>query len=52
MVQKVIKENPQAVADYKAGKQNAIGYLTGQVVRASQDRANPQEIYKLLQSEL
>jgi aspartyl-tRNA(Asn)/glutamyl-tRNA(Gln) amidotransferase subunit B len=37
----VIKENPQAVADFKAGKAQAVKFMVGQLMRLSKGRANP-----------
>ncbi len=37
----VINENPQAVADYKAGKAQAVSFMVGQLMRLSKGRANP-----------
>ncbi len=48
MVEKVVLENPQSVADYKAGKDKAIGFLVGQIMKESKGKANPQIINKLL----
>jgi aspartyl-tRNA(Asn)/glutamyl-tRNA(Gln) amidotransferase subunit B len=48
MVQKVLDDNPQSVADYKAGKEKAIGFLVGQTMKASRGKANPQVINKIL----
>ncbi len=39
---KVISMNEKSVADYKAGKLNAIGFLVGQAMRESKGQANPQ----------
>ena len=41
IVQKVISENPDSVTDYKAGKDRAIKYLMGQVMKESKGSANP-----------
>lgn len=41
IVDDVIKNNAKAVADYKAGKSNAFGFLMGQVMKASRGKANP-----------
>lgn len=41
LVSRVIAENSQSVADYKAGKDRALGYIVGQVMKASQGKANP-----------
>jgi aspartyl-tRNA(Asn)/glutamyl-tRNA(Gln) amidotransferase subunit B len=39
-VEDVIAANPQAVADYRAGKTQAIGFLVGQVMKATRGQAN------------
>ena len=48
IVEEVIAANPQAVADFKAGKKQAMGFLTGQIMRASKGKANPAAVNKLL----
>jgi aspartyl-tRNA(Asn)/glutamyl-tRNA(Gln) amidotransferase subunit B len=40
VVDQVLSENPGAVADYRAGKSQAIGFLVGQVMRATRGQAN------------
>ncbi len=52
MIQDVMAQNAQSVADYKAGKDKAMGYLVGQVMRVSRGKANPQVINKLLKEAL
>ncbi len=52
LVDEVIAANPQSVADYKAGKGKAMGFLVGQCMKASQGKANPQLINKLLKEAL
>ena len=52
MVDQVIAANPQSVADYQAGKKQAIGFLVGQVMKLSQGKANPGMVNKLLQEKL
>ncbi len=39
-VDEVIAANPDAVADYRAGKQQAVGFLVGQVMKATRGQAN------------
>jgi aspartyl-tRNA(Asn)/glutamyl-tRNA(Gln) amidotransferase subunit B len=41
VVDKVIASNSQAVSDYKAGKQQSLSFLIGQVMKATKGRANP-----------
>ncbi|ASR45978.1 Asp-tRNA(Asn)/Glu-tRNA(Gln) amidotransferase subunit GatB [Paenibacillus kribbensis] len=48
IVEQVVAANPQSVEDYKAGKQKAIGFLVGQVMKESKGKANPGLANKLL----
>jgi aspartyl-tRNA(Asn)/glutamyl-tRNA(Gln) amidotransferase subunit B len=48
-VEKVLADNPQSVADYKAGKKKAIGFLVGQTMKAMQGKADPGMVNRLLQ---
>ena len=48
----VLNKNPEAVADYKKGKQNSLMFLVGQVMAATRGKADPQTIIQLLKSEL
>ena len=47
-----IENNPKAVADYKAGKQQSLKFLMGQVMRATGGRANPKLVIELLEKKL
>ena len=48
-IEKVIADNPQSVADYRAGKKKAIGFLVGQTMKAMQGKADPGMVNKILQ---
>ena len=48
IVQKIIDANPEVVATYRGGKENAIMSLVGQVMKESKGSANPQMVQKLL----
>ncbi len=52
IIQGVLSQNEAAVADFKAGKDKAIGFLTGQVMRASKGKANPGVIQTKLREAL
>ncbi|HML35102.1 Asp-tRNA(Asn)/Glu-tRNA(Gln) amidotransferase subunit GatB [Sporomusa sphaeroides] len=52
IVDGVIAANPQSVADFNAGKEKAIGFLVGQVMKQSKGRANPELVNKLLKERL
>ena len=47
-VEKVLADNPQAVADYKGGKQKAFGALMGQSMRALKGKADPASVTKMI----
>jgi aspartyl-tRNA(Asn)/glutamyl-tRNA(Gln) amidotransferase subunit B len=48
VVDEVIRANPSAVADYHKGKKQSLAYLVGQVMKATQGKANPQVVNRLL----
>src|SRR5690606_30564847 len=52
LVRRIIAENPGTVADYRAGKTKALGFLVGQVMKETKGQANPGLVNKLLQEEL
>ncbi|PRO66224.1 Asp-tRNA(Asn)/Glu-tRNA(Gln) amidotransferase subunit GatB [Alkalicoccus urumqiensis] len=52
MVNEALDNNPQSVEDYQNGKGKAIGFLVGQVMKASKGKANPQLVNELLKEEL
>lgn len=52
MISEVLSQNEAAVADFRAGKEKAIGFLTGQVMRASRGKANPGVIQTKLREAL
>ncbi len=52
ILSKILDENPQSVADYKAGKNQAIGFLVGQTMKATKGKANPQLVNKMLKEML
>jgi len=52
VVEKVIEENPKSVADYLAGKDKAVGFLMGQVMKETKGKANPQIINGLIKDKL
>lgn len=52
IVDKVVEANPQSVEDYRAGKDKAIGFLVGQVMKESRGKANPALVNQLLAERL
>ena len=51
-VDMVLERNEQSIADYKAGKQNALQYLMGQVMAETKGKANPKMVTELLREKL
>ena len=52
LVDKVLADNPDAVARYKAGKTGLLGFLVGQVMKASGGAASPEKVQELLRARL
>ncbi|MCK4401766.1 Asp-tRNA(Asn)/Glu-tRNA(Gln) amidotransferase subunit GatB [bacterium] len=52
IIDKVIQQNPKPVDDFRSGKQNALGFLVGQIMRETKGKANPQLVNKMLKSKL
>ncbi len=52
IVDQVIRDNPHAAQDVRDGETKAIGYLTGEVMKASQGQANPQIVKDVLEQKL
>lgn len=52
VIAKVLASNPQSVEDYRAGKDKAIGFLVGQVMKETKGQANPGVVNKLLKDKL
>lgn len=52
IVDQVIADNTESVESYQAGKQKAIGFLVGQVMKVTQGKANPAMVNKFLKEKL
>ncbi len=52
IIEEVIEENPDAVADIQGGTEQAIGYLVGQVMQKTQGQANPGRAKEMLREEI
>ncbi|MFC4812100.1 Asp-tRNA(Asn)/Glu-tRNA(Gln) amidotransferase subunit GatB [Paenibacillus sp. GCM10023250] len=52
VVDRIVGANPQSVEDFKAGKEKAIGFLVGQVMKETKGKANPALVNKLLLARL
>ena len=48
VVEKIIADNPQAAADYRGGKEKALGALVGQTMKAMKGKANPGMVNQML----
>jgi len=52
IVRQIVDTNPQAVADFKAGKEQAVKFLVGQAMKATKGRANPKMVNDILKRKL
>jgi aspartyl-tRNA(Asn)/glutamyl-tRNA(Gln) amidotransferase subunit B len=52
LVDEVIAANPAQVEQFRAGKQQVLGFLVGQVMKASKGKANPQQVNEALRKKL
>lgn len=52
VVLKILEANPQSIADYKGGKDRALGFLVGQAMKETKGKANPQMLNKMFLEEL
>lgn len=52
IVDKILKDNPSVVEDYKAGKDNAIKFLMGQVMKGTKGKANPPMVMEMLKKKM
>ncbi|WP_174733586.1 Asp-tRNA(Asn)/Glu-tRNA(Gln) amidotransferase subunit GatB [Mesobacillus harenae] len=52
VITEILDANPQSIEDFKGGKSKAVGFLVGQVMKATKGQANPPLVNKLLVQEL
>ena len=52
LVDKVLSDNPKSIEDFKAGKTQAVGYLMGQVMKASKGKANHPVAKQMIEEKL
>ena len=52
IIDELIANNPDNVAEYQAGKTQVVGWFVGQVMRATRGQANPKLVNELLHKKL
>jgi len=52
MVEEILQANPSQVEEYKGGKEKVLGFLVGQVMKASKGKANPGAVNKILKEKM
>ena len=52
VVSRILEANPQSIADYKAGKDRALGFLVGQAMKETKGKANPKMLNEMFLAEL
>ncbi|MDA8097167.1 MAG: Asp-tRNA(Asn)/Glu-tRNA(Gln) amidotransferase GatCAB subunit B, partial [Clostridia bacterium] len=51
-IEQVIADHPGPVSDYRAGKERALGFMVGQVMKLTRGKANPGLVNRLLKDRL
>jgi aspartyl-tRNA(Asn)/glutamyl-tRNA(Gln) amidotransferase subunit B len=52
VIEEIIAKNPKQFEQYRAGKEALFGYFVGQVMKATQGKANPRQVNELLRKKL
>ncbi|MCP8617861.1 Asp-tRNA(Asn)/Glu-tRNA(Gln) amidotransferase subunit GatB [Salirhabdus salicampi] len=52
IISRILDENEQSIIDYKNGKDRALGFLVGQVMKQTKGQANPQMVNKIILAEM
>jgi aspartyl-tRNA(Asn)/glutamyl-tRNA(Gln) amidotransferase subunit B len=52
IIEQILAESPEQVAQYRAGKDKVYGYFVGRIMKATQGKANPEQLNKLLKDKL
>ena len=52
MIDEVINSNPEQLEQYRSGKDRLFGFFVGQVMKASQGKANPKQVNDILRKKL
>jgi len=52
IINKIIADNPGQVEQYRSGKDKVFGFFVGQVMKAMQGKANPEEVNRMLKEKL
>ena len=52
IVDEVIANNPEQVQQFRDGKEKVLGFFVGQVMKASQGKANPGQVNQILRAKL
>ncbi len=52
IIQTIVRANPEQAAQFRAGKDKVLGFFVGQIMKATQGRANPQQVNSLLRETL
>jgi aspartyl-tRNA(Asn)/glutamyl-tRNA(Gln) amidotransferase subunit B len=52
VIDKVINENPKSIDDFNEGKEKALNYLVGQVMRYTKGRAKPDFVFNAIKQRI
>ncbi|HLP80717.1 MAG TPA: Asp-tRNA(Asn)/Glu-tRNA(Gln) amidotransferase GatCAB subunit B, partial [Nitrosomonas sp.] len=52
LIDQILSAHPQQVSDYRKGKEKAFNSLVGQIMKATQGKANPTQVHSILKNKL
>jgi aspartyl-tRNA(Asn)/glutamyl-tRNA(Gln) amidotransferase subunit B len=52
VIDEILAANPKVVDDFRAGKEKALGFLVGQVMKSTRGKANPEMVNKMLKEKI
>jgi aspartyl-tRNA(Asn)/glutamyl-tRNA(Gln) amidotransferase subunit B len=52
IIDEILAANPDQLAQYRAGKEKLFSFFVGQVMKATQGKANPAQVNELLRNKL
>jgi aspartyl-tRNA(Asn)/glutamyl-tRNA(Gln) amidotransferase subunit B len=52
IIEDIVSGNPEQVAQFRAGKDKVLGFFVGQVMKATQGKANPKQVNEILRKHL
>ena len=52
IIEKILEENPDQVEQLRSGKDKVLGFFVGQVMKATQGKANPKQVNEIIRAKI